>query len=365
MVATALGVDGATLVEDVVRAGPAVVVAASARMVTDDGGAAVTDSAEVEESPFTPVPDVHPTANNNKSPHRRPRRLCAGICDSSGVQRHGDSPLTVLLQGVLGAEPDRGGQSRFVRLPSLVPISMRACYPGGFPPVSPTNNRPRWSVTWVWMRKHLADQKLLEYASSRSMTAGRVGRKVIEETARRYPDLSRMQIDPLQGAFLALLVKLIGATRVLEIGTFTGLSSLSMAQALPESGTLICCDLSEEFTNHASRAWEEAGVADRITLLIGPALQTLKDLEGPFDMAFLDADKPNYPAYLEKLTELVRPGGLIVADNTLWSGRVIDPGDQTQATEEIRRFNDLAAASPDLEVVMLPFADGVTLMRRR
>lgn len=215
------------------------------------------------------------------------------------------------------------------------------------------------------MRKHLSDQKLLEYASSRSMTMGGVGRKVIEETARRYPDLSRMQIDPLQGAFLALLVKLIGATRVLEIGTFTGLSSLSMAQALPVGGTLVCCDLSEEFTNHAGRAWEEAGVADRITLLIGPALQTLEGLEGPFDMAFLDADKPNYPAYLQKLTELVRPGGVIVADNTLWSGRVIDPGDQTQATEAIRRFNDLAAASPHLEVVVLPFADGVTLMRRR
>jgi len=188
---------------------------------------------------------------------------------------------------------------------------------------------------------------------------------VIEETAERYPDLSIMQIDPLQGAFLALLVKLIGATKVLEIGTFTGLSSLSMAQALPEGGALVCCDISEEFTSHARRAWEEAGVADRITLLIGPALQTLEDLEGPFDMAFLDADKPNYPAYLQKLTELVRPGGVIVADNTLWSGRVIDPGDQTQATQAIRRFNDLAAASADLEVVVLPFADGVTLMRRR
>ena len=214
------------------------------------------------------------------------------------------------------------------------------------------------------MRKLLSDHKLLEYASSRSMAAGRVGRKVIEETARSFPDHSRMQVDPLQGALLALLVKLIGATRVLEIGTFTGLSSLWMAGALPEGGTLVCCDISEEFTNHARRAWEEAGVDDRITLLIGPALQTMEELEGPFDMAVLDADKPNYPAYFGKLTKLVRPGGVIVADNTLWSGRVIDPSDQTQATEAIRRFNDLAAASPDVEVVMLTVADGVTVMLR-
>lgn len=214
------------------------------------------------------------------------------------------------------------------------------------------------------MRKHLSDDKILDYASAHSMTAGEVGRKVVRETARRYPELSRMQIDPLQGALLALLVKLVDASRVLEIGTFTGLSSLWMARALPEGGGLVCCDLSEEFTNHARRAWEEAGVADRITLFIGPALKTLEGLDGPFDMAFLDADKPNYPPYLEALTRLVRPGGVIVADNTLWSGRVMDPGDQTPATEGIRRFNELAAASPDLEVVILPFADGVTVMRR-
>ena len=216
------------------------------------------------------------------------------------------------------------------------------------------------------MRKYVAtDEALAEYATAHSMAGTLVSRKVIEETAQNYPGLSRMQIDPLQGPFLALMVKLIGAGRVLEIGTFTGLSSLWMAQALPEGGELVCCDLSEEYTTHARRAWAEAGVADRITLLIGPALETLAELEGPFDMAFLDADKPNYPRYLENLTQLVRPGGVIVADNTLWSGRVMDPADQTSATEAIRRFNDLAAASPDLEVVLLPFADGVTVMRRR
>ena len=127
----------------------------------------------------------------------------------------------------------------------------------------------------------------------------------------------------------------------------------------------MCCDLSEEYTAHARRAWEEAGVADRITLLIGPARDTLSRLEGPFDMAFLDADKPNYPLYLESLTQLVTSGGVIVADNTLWSGRVIDAADQTPETTGIRRFNDAVAASPDLEAVLLPFADGVTVIRRR
>ncbi len=197
------------------------------------------------------------------------------------------------------------------------------------------------------------------------MEGNSVGRKVIEETARHYPELSRMQIHPLQGPFLALLMKLIGAKKVLEIGTFTGLSSLWMAEALPEGGHLVCCDLSEEYTAHARRAWEEAGVADRITLLIGPARDTLSRLEGPFDMAFLDADKPNYPLYLESLTQLVTSGGVIVADNTLWSGRVIDAADQTPETTGIRRFNDAVAASPDLEAVLLPFADGVTVIRRR
>ena len=208
------------------------------------------------------------------------------------------------------------------------------------------------------------NQHLLEYARSHSMAGPPVGPNVIEQTTQRYPELSRMQIDPVQGAFLSWLVKLIKAKRVLEIGTFTGLSSLWIADALPPEGKLMCCDLSEEYTSHAKRAWAEAGLADRISLLLGPALETLGELEGPFDLAFLDADKPNYPLYLERLMHLVRPGGLIVADNTLWSARVIDPEDQTSATRGIRRFNEMAASNPDLETVLIPFADGVSLIRR-
>ncbi len=201
---------------------------------------------------------------------------------------------------------------------------------------------------------------LAEYAASHSIPVSAVGRTVMEETRRSYPEVSRMQVDPLQGAFLAWLVKLIGATRVLEIGTFTGLSSLYMANALPEGGRIVCCDISEEYTALARQAWAEEGVADRITLLLGPALETLADLQGPFDLAFLDADKPNYPRYLKRLKQLVRAGGVIVADNTLWSGRVVDPQDQTEATDGIRRLNEMVSASPDLQAVMLPFADGVT-----
>lgn len=214
------------------------------------------------------------------------------------------------------------------------------------------------------VRKDMAtDVSLVEYVTSHSMGGSPVVLKVIEETAEHFPELSRMQVGAVQGAFLGMLVKLTGARRVLEIGTFTGLSSLWMAESLPEGGELVCCDLSEEFTAHARRAWEEAGVSDRVTLLLGPALETLEHLKGPFDMAFLDADKPNYPAYLERLSGLVRPGGVIVADNTLWSGQVLDRSDQSPATEGIRRFNREAASDPRLETVLLPFEDGVTVIR--
>ena len=205
---------------------------------------------------------------------------------------------------------------------------------------------------------------LARYAAAHSTPVSEVGRRVMEQTAALFPEVSQMQVDPVQGAFLAWLVKLVGARRVLEVGTFTGLSSLFMAEALPQGGEVVCCDISEEYTAVARQAWADAGVAERITLLLGPAIETLADLRGPFDLAFLDADKPNYPRYVEVLKELVRPGGVIVADNTLWSGRVIDPDDQTDATRGIRGLNELVSNSPDLEAVLLPFADGVTVILR-
>ena len=215
------------------------------------------------------------------------------------------------------------------------------------------------------MKHDPANAAIIEYVATHSMPPGPVHRWIVSETARRFPDATQMQIEADQGPLLALLVKLLVARQVLEIGTFTGLSSLWMAESLPADGRLVCCDVSEEYTSVAREAWQRAGVNDRIDLRLAPALDTLSELDGPFDLAFLDADKENYPNYLTELIRLVRPGGVIVADNTLWYGRVIDDTDTSADTEGIRRFNELAAAAPELDVALLPMADGVSVMYRR
>ncbi|HSJ29470.1 MAG TPA: O-methyltransferase, partial [Acidimicrobiia bacterium] len=169
-----------------------------------------------------------------------------------------------------------------------------------------------------------------------------------------------------QGRLLHLLVKLTGATRLLEIGTFTGMSALWMARALPPDGHLLCLDVSEEWTGIARRYWARAGVDHLIDLELGPALDTLRAMtpEPAFHLAFIDADKPNYPAYLDEVVPRLHPGGLLVADNVLWSGRVVDGGDETEDTEAIRRFNRIVVDHPELEAVVLPISDGMTLARR-
>jgi predicted O-methyltransferase YrrM len=189
-----------------------------------------------------------------------------------------------------------------------------------------------------------------------------------EETAA-HPR-ARMQIAPEQGAVLGLLVELLGARNCLEIGTFTGYSSLAVALALPEDGRIVCCDVSEEYTDVARRYWAEAGVADRVDLRLGPAIATLDGLlaggaAGTFDLAFIDADKPGYPAYWERCVELVRPGGLIAIDNVLWSGAVADPSIDDDETQVLRRINETVAADPRVRHVMLAIADGMTLARKR
>lgn len=208
------------------------------------------------------------------------------------------------------------------------------------------------------LHRYLLDSSLRESALLRQLRM---------ETAAE--PLARMQVAPEQGQLLAFLVELIGARRALEVGVFTGYSSLAVALALPGDGRLVACDNSVEWTTVARRYWAAAGVADKVDLRLGPALETLDGLlaagEGDFDFAFLDADKENYLAYYERLLALLRSGGLLAIDNTLWSGRVIDPTDQDPSTQGIRALNAHLHADPRVSLTMLPLADGLTLVRKR
>ena len=179
-----------------------------------------------------------------------------------------------------------------------------------------------------------------------------------------------MQISPDQGQFMGLLVELIGAKRIVEVGTFTGYSSIAMALALPADGRLIACDVSDEFTSIARRYWREAGVADKIELRLGPAVATLDGMlaageAGCFDMAFIDADKENYDAYYERCLQLLRPGGLIMIDNVLWGGRPADANEQAESTGVIRALNAKIHADERVTASLLSVGDGLTLARKR
>jgi len=205
-----------------------------------------------------------------------------------------------------------------------------------------------------------------EYIVRHGTSPDAVLRDLAEETARLGP-ISIMQIAPEQGAFMTLLARAIGARRIVEVGTFTGYSALCLARGLPEDGQLLACDVSEEWTAIARRHWERAGVAKRIELRLGPALETLRGLalEPRFDLGFIDADKPAYPDYYEEILKRLRPGGLVLVDNVLWMGRVADPSEQDPQTNAIRAFNAAVAADPRVDCVMLPVSDGLTLLRKR
>ena len=179
-----------------------------------------------------------------------------------------------------------------------------------------------------------------------------------------------MQIAPEQGALMALLVELTGARRCLEVGTFTGYSSLSVALALPADGRLVCIDLSREWTDVARRYWAQAGVADKIELRLGPALDTLDAMvaegqAGTFDFAFLDADKDNYPAYADRILTLLRRGGLMAIDNVFWGGEVAQPEVDNVSVRGIRELNRILASDERVSLSMVPIADGLTLARKR
>ena len=193
-----------------------------------------------------------------------------------------------------------------------------------------------------------------------------IQRGLIDET-RVLGDISIMQIAPEQGAFMTLLARMLGARRAIEIGTFTGYSALCIARGLADDGELICCDVNEEWTNVGRRYWEKAGVAHKIDLRIAPAIKTLAQLpqEPSFDLAFVDADKEAYIAYFEALLPLIRQGGVILVDNVLWMGAVVNPAADDKDTVAIREFNDLVTVDSRVECVMLPIADGLTLLRKR
>ena len=205
---------------------------------------------------------------------------------------------------------------------------------------------------------------LYEYLQSVSLREPEILQRLRAETV--VLPMGRMQITPMEGQFLALLVRLLNARRTLEIGVFTGYSSLAVAKALPEDGRIVACDNSEEWTAIARRYWKEAGVAHKIDLRLGPALDTLDALlaEGQkecFDFAFIDADKENYEAYFERCYSLLRPGGLMAVDNVFWKGSVIDKANQEESTKAIRRFNEKLHYDERIELSMLPVGDGLTL----
>jgi caffeoyl-CoA O-methyltransferase len=188
-----------------------------------------------------------------------------------------------------------------------------------------------------------------------------------DETVQRLGDRARMQISPEQGGFLEWLVRLLGATNVVEVGTFTGYSSICLARGLAPGGRLLCCDVSEEWTAIARTYWERAGLTDRIELRLAPAAETLAALphDPPVDLAFVDADKEGYPTYLELLTERLRPGGVIAVDNTLWGGAVADPSVTDDTTQLLRDLNDGLVVDERYDTVQLPVGDGLTLLRKR
>lgn len=211
------------------------------------------------------------------------------------------------------------------------------------------------------------EQNLYDYLLSVSLREPEILTQLRQETAQ-HPR-SMMQISPEQGQFMALLVQLLGAKKTLEVGVFTGYSSLVVALALPADGKVVACDISEEFTAIAKRYWQQAGVADKIDLHIAPAIETLDRLLAngeaeTFDFAFIDADKSGYDDYYERSLKLVRPGGLIAIDNVLWSGAVADPQVQDNQTKKIRALNQKLHQDQRVNISLVPIADGLTLLRK-
>ena len=217
-------------------------------------------------------------------------------------------------------------------------------------------------------RTLMMTEEIQEYLVAHSVREPAILAELRAETAG-MPD-AQMQIGPEQGQLMALLARLIGARRCIEVGVYTGYSSLAVGLALPDDARILACDVSEEWTSVARRYWQKAGVAHKIDLRLQPAARTLQALidageSGRYDFAFVDADKPAYSVYYELLLELLRPGGLMTIDNTLWSGRVADPAEQDTNTSALRAFNELVYRDQRIDLSLLPVGDGLTLARKR
>ena len=213
------------------------------------------------------------------------------------------------------------------------------------------------------MRGPDVSEALYEYIVNVGTRETSVQKELRAETAKL--PMGQMQIGPDQGALLQVLVRILRAKRCIEIGTFTGYSELTVALASSAKGKIICCDVSEEWTSIRRRYWKKAGVDKKISLHLAPALETLAGLKGQFDFAFIDADKPNYWAYYERCLKLLRKGGLIAVDNTLWGGSVINPEKQSESTVALREFNKRVARDRRVDIALVPIGDGLTLATKR
>jgi caffeoyl-CoA O-methyltransferase len=209
--------------------------------------------------------------------------------------------------------------------------------------------------------------ELRAYLVAHSLPRSDVHRELVAVTEEAMGDLSGMQIAEEQGPFLTFLARMVGTQLAVEVGTFTGLSALCIADGLSDGGRLHCFDISDEYVSVGRPFWERAGVADRIEVHIGPAAGTLAAFrpDRPVDLAFIDADKPGYRTYYERLVDLLRPGGLIVIDNTLWSGTVVDPAVDDENTRAIREINDHVAADDRVDATLVNVGDGLMLARKR
>lgn len=220
------------------------------------------------------------------------------------------------------------------------------------------------------MRKALdLTDRLVDYVAGNSALDHPVLQRIRAETAK-LGEIAMMQISPDQGAFMHFLARTIGARRALEVGTFTGYSALAVALALPEDGMLTACEIDPDYAERAKTYWAEAGLSGRIELRLGPAVETLDRLllsppPGGYDFAFIDADKTGYDAYYERCLRLLRPGGLVLLDNMLWSGKVADPGDRSESTEAIRTLTGKIRADDRVDSCLLTVADGLLLCRKR